>query len=606
MMTSRSINFGLGLALALLVLNTVASYRNTLQIVENEQAVSHTHQVLAELTKTLSTINDAETGQRGYLLTGKDRYLEPYLAAIARINWKVSSLRRLTSDNFQQQQQVQQLEQSIASKLAELQYTIDLRRTGQVKTAMQVVKTDRGKQLMDRIRQQIAAMDSSENQLLQQRATESESSVNGSLLTFTLASVIDLLLLGLVYFLIRRSEGQRKQEAESQKQLLRQIEKSEEKFRQIAENIQEVFWISEPQSQKTIYVSPSYETIWGRKLEEVYTNFQAWSKAICAEDRDRVQRAYRENAIRGTYDEEYRIVRPDGSIRWIRDRGFPVRSSNEVRRVVGVAEDISEQKFTEAKIRELNANLERRVEERTSRLQELTEEMEAFTYSVSHDLRAPLRTMQGFAQALLEDYGNQLDETGKEYIHYVTSGAQEMETLIADLLAYSRLKRVEILLEPVDLTLVVEDALKQLNAQLQEQQARITVETPLPPVMAHRSTLVQAIVNLIGNAVKFLESGVQPQVKIWAEEVISAKDLNTKVLRLWIVDNGIGIAPEHQERIFRIFERLHGVETYAGTGVGLAIVRKGLERMNGRAGVESQLGQGSRFWIELPAVRTRD
>ncbi len=241
------------------------------------------------------------------------------------------------------------------------------------------------------------------------------------------------------------------------------------------------------------------------------------------------------------------------------------------------------------------AELEQRVAARTTALEEANTELQAFAYSVSHDLRAPLRAMQGFAQALLEDYADQLDSFAQDYARRIVAAASRMDTLINDLLAYSRLSRAEIRLQPVSLAVVVAEALAQLDAELQERQAQVTVEESLPEVVAHRTTVIQVVTNLLANAVKFVAPTVKPQVRVWAEE-------REGWVRLWLQDNGIGIAPEHQQRIFRVFERLHGIETYPGTGIGLAIVRKGVERMGGSVGVKSQVGQGSRFWIELPQV----
>ena len=277
------------------------------------------------------------------------------------------------------------------------------------------------------------------------------------------------------------------------------------------------------------------------------------------------------------------------------------------------------------------AQLEQRVVERTAALQEANEALEVFVYSVSHDLRAPLRAMQGFAQALLEDYADQLDAEGQNYTHYIGASAQEMSTLLQDLLDYSRLSRSDITLQALDLASVVASGLSQLETELQEKHAQVTVEQPLPDVMAHRATLVQVVTNLVANAIKFVPPGVQPQVRVWVQErgrwgdgALVRREMGSRSfseegegedalpttynlqrttpdnsVRLWVEDNGIGIEPKHQERIFNVFERLHGAETYPGTGIGLAIVRKGVERMGGRVGVESQLGQGSRFWIEL-------
>jgi signal transduction histidine kinase len=205
--------------------------------------------------------------------------------------------------------------------------------------------------------------------------------------------------------------------------------------------------------------------------------------------------------------------------------------------------------------------------------------------------------MQGFTQALLEDYGDKIDSMGQEYARYIVESAVQMDTLIADLLTYSRLSRTEIQIQPIDLSSLLEQVLSQLDAELRERQALVTIEQPLPQVMAQRTTLVQVLTNLLANALKFVKPDVQPQVRVWAEERGSRE-----WVRLWVEDNGIGIEPQYHERIFRVFERLHGVETYPGTGIGLAIVRKGMERLGGRVGVESQLDKGSRFWIELPKV----
>lgn len=239
--------------------------------------------------------------------------------------------------------------------------------------------------------------------------------------------------------------------------------------------------------------------------------------------------------------------------------------------------------------------LEQRVAERTTALQEAIDGLEIFSYSVSHDLRSPLRSMQGLSQALLEDYSDRLDETGKLYAQEISASAQQADQLVSDLLDYGRLSRAEIVNQPLNLTELVSTVLQQMQSDLQARQAVVTVDTPLPEVMGHRLTLIQALVNLLNNAVKFVPQDRQPQVHIWAE-------LRSGWVRLWIEDNGIGIAPEYHELIFQAFERLHTRQAYPGTGVGLAIVRKGAERMGGRVGVESALGQGSRFWLELRAV----
>jgi signal transduction histidine kinase len=167
-----------------------------------------------------------------------------------------------------------------------------------------------------------------------------------------------------------------------------------------------------------------------------------------------------------------------------------------------------------------------------------------------------------------------------------------MDGLIADILTYSRLTREEITLRPTSLETVVDQVLANSATLLEETEAGIAVERPLPAVNAHRPTLTQAVDNLISNAVKFVSPGTRPDVRIRAER-------RAGMVRLMVEDNGVGIDPAHRERIFRPFERLHGVESYPGTGIGLAIVRRSAERMGGTCGVEPNPAGGSRFWIEL-------
>ena len=260
--------------------------------------------------------------------------------------------------------------------------------------------------------------------------------------------------------------------------------------------------------------------------------------------------------------------------------------------IQGIVRNISERKRTEEEFKKYRKHLEDFVAQRTDQLEAVNKELESFAYSVSHDLRAPLRAMEGFANALLEDYHDRLDPIGQDYARRVVSAAQHMDTLIQDLLAYSRLSRSALKPSLVSLDSVLGEVMHQFNPEIQKTGAQIRVERPLPEVMGDHATLVQVLSNLISNAIKFVQPGVRPGVRIWAEE-------KNGRARLYVEDTGIGIAPEYHDRIFRIFERLQGVETYPGTGVGLAIVKKGLERMGGQAGVESIPGRGSKFWVEL-------
>ena len=266
---------------------------------------------------------------------------------------------------------------------------------------------------------------------------------------------------------------------------------------------------------------------------------------------------------------------------------------DNARHYAAAQSEISLREKVETALKDLNHELERRIEERTAALKESHSQLEAFCYSVSHDLRAPLRSMQGFSHALIEDHSEDLNDEGRDFARRILAASEHMDGLLADVLAYSRLSRQELLPEPVDVAEVVQDALIQLQAEIRTKTPTIETAACHGKVVAHRSVLELMVVNLLENALKFVKKGVRPEISISVE----ARDDRR---RIWVRDNGIGIPHEHQQRIFRIFERLHGVENYPGTGIGLALVQKAAERMNGSVGVDSTGGRGSAFWIDLP------
>jgi signal transduction histidine kinase len=261
---------------------------------------------------------------------------------------------------------------------------------------------------------------------------------------------------------------------------------------------------------------------------------------------------------------------------------------------VGVFIDLWKQRRELLKQAEALKALNSDLEARARQLSLVNEELESFCYTVAHDLRAPLRAMEGLTTLLLEDYAEKLDAPAHDYGERIRSSASRMDQLIQELLAYSRLTLVEFKPEPLHLSRVIKDAIGQLSWEVEQKGAVLDFKRSNSRVMGHHAMAVQVFVNLISNAIKFARDGEKARVRIYDEK-------QGDYVRTWIEDNGIGIAFEHQQRIFRIFERLHGRESYSGTGVGLAIVEKAISRMNGRVGVESVVGQGSRFWIELPA-----
>jgi signal transduction histidine kinase len=246
-------------------------------------------------------------------------------------------------------------------------------------------------------------------------------------------------------------------------------------------------------------------------------------------------------------------------------------------------------------LQSINTRIEAEVKQRTAELSTINKQMETFCYSMSHDLKAPLRGIQAFSQILSEDHGAQLSDEARDCVKRIRDSAQRMNGLVNDLLEYSRVSTAKLAVVPVDLSKVTEEAVRLLATEIAEEKASVKVQPELGVVLGHEATLIQVMLNLLGNALKYGKLGIAPALEIRSES-------HDNHIRISVADNGIGIAPEYQQKIFEIFERVPNSDRHSGTGIGLAIVAKSIERLNGTLGVNSTPGAGSTFWFNLPAV----
>jgi len=570
----------LAVALALAVLGAVAlvSYRSVGILVDTSAWVGHTHEVLATLESLLGGVITAETGVRGYVLTGEERFLGTYWSGMQRAESSLAALRRLTADNPDQQERLARLEPLVAERLLALQETSALRREQGRDAAAERVRLTGGSGLDTSIRGLIDEMRAAERVLLDTRVVTASAMASRTRWIIAGGSVVVVMItLGSILLIGREVERRRRMD--------RGRRAAEARYRQLFDRNLAGMARTRRADGTVLECNPAMARILGYGSREEVLGLNARDLYVDPADRERIIAGVAPGG--GLVDQEVRFRRKNGEVIWVSMTSVELEDDGQPA-FEALVLDVTERRNARQQIETLNAALARQVGE----LDVVNRELDAFSYSISHDLRAPLRAMQGFSEALLEDYGDRLDAAGHDYAQRIVGASRQMDTLIQDLLAYSRLVRTEIALDPVSLETVVDEACGPLEREVKERGGEIAVERPLGRVLAHRAVLGQIVGNLLTNALKFTRPEAPPRVRIHAERALGR-------VRLWVEDNGIGIAAEHRERIFRAFERLHGLQQYPGTGIGLAIVQKGALRLGGQAGVESEPGTGSRFWVDL-------
>ncbi len=378
------------------------------------------------------------------------------------------------------------------------------------------------------------------------------------------------------------------------------LRESEVRFRNISNHSPMMLWMTDPSGHCTHLNQRWYE--FTGQTSETALGF-GWFRAVHFNDRQTSERTFlAANQKREPFRLEYRLRRHDGEYRWVIDTASPRFSeTGEFLGYIGSVIDIQERKSMEEALRgahELLADkakhLDSLVQERTAKLNDTIAELQSFSYTIAHDMRAPLRGMQGFATFLMEDCADRVGPEGKQYISRIVTAADRMDRLIQDVLNYSKMAHTELTLEPVDLNKLLHGILDSYP-DFQPPKANVTVDGQLSPVLGNQAALTQCISNLLSNAVKFVARGVTPQIRIWSEEVQAT---GHPALRLFVQDNGIGIDKSAQTKLFGMFQRLSA--SYEGTGIGLVIVKKAVERMGGSVGFDSYPGRGSTFWLQLP------
>jgi PAS domain S-box-containing protein len=557
------------LAAALLAVTLVFTYFVGSYVVRWGNAMTAQRAVVQHLTQVGSTLTEAETGQRGYLLTGKTSYLDPYQSAVERLHSEQNSLHRLVAQHELPADDVAALDRNIASKMAELEKTIETRKTN-AEAAVALVQTGEGKREMDLIRAALGSMIDREEREYRRMAQKSHWATIVRTTTFIFTGVTNLAFLGWVYRRLR-NETERRQAA-AQK-LQNTIESISDGLMVLDRNWH-ITYLSK-QGGRILRVD-EYQMI-GKNIWDVVP--QARERQACPYFYEAM-----EKGIAKHFEEHY-----SGADQWLEIHCYPSPEGLTV-----YFHDVTERKQAEAVLARSKEQLEKLVAERTAKLEELVGELEHFSYTITHDMRSPLRAMTGFAQVLEELGPTCPDEQRQHFLARISVAARRMDLLITDALNYNRAVREQLPEEPVDVAALVRGMLD-TYPEFQPSKANIRIVDELPFVLGNEAGLTQVFSNLIGNAVKFVKPGQVPHVTIRSE---TREDW----VRIWVEDEGIGIMAAVLPKVFDMFSR--GQTGYDGTGIGLALVRKVVMRMGGRVGVESEQGKGSRFWVELRPIGT--
>lgn len=572
-------------ALLILLAVTFLSYQDWSAFQRSAPLVQHNRELLRQVEDTMSSIRDAESGQRGFLLTGDPQYLDTYNAAVGALPAELSKLRASVANEPALRTRVDTLSSLIAEKLGELKETVGLRQTAGFKAALDVVRSNRGKNAMDDIRKIGADTRDEVYNILLRGIRERQQQATRTRVTATLGAAVLFVFLLLATFQIGRATAERDRLIGDLAAANERTTASRDLLHTTLTSIAEAV-VTTDQSGRVTFLNGVAEglTGWtqaesqGARLEDLFTVM------------DEETRRPVENPIAfvlrgdppGPRENQLLLVSREGAERPVDSSVAPIRNAqNRVIGAVLVFRDVTGRRESEAQLRGLNRDLK-----------QINEDLQQFSYAASHDLKEPLRTVTNYLQLIrLRFSGKVLDAEAAKLFDIAVAGAQRMHALVEALLEYSRTGEVhEGALQSIPADGIVRDAMGNLQSSISECGAEIVVGQ-LPVVRANPLHLTQVFENLIGNALKY-RSERPPRIAVNALE--SGQD--------WIFsveDNGIGIPREYQAQIFGIFKRLHGDE-YPGTGIGLATCKKIVERHGGSIWVESEAGHGAKFCFTLP------
>ena len=573
---SRWVGWGLPVIGVLMLVTAGIGAFGTITLYDSEAEVQRSNDVYAGLERLLTLARDAETGQRGYVITGRDEYLKPYLDAEPKIDKQLDRVASLLGDPVQQQR-LEQLRGLLHEKRRELEAVIDVRRTHGFEAAQAIVMTDTGKTFMDHARATVAGMEGQvARQMALRQAAAKRTRDSAVLIGLASGALAIIVCISFAYVMRRLLHA----EAQAARALFQQKELLEVTLASIGDGV-----IATDAGGSITFFNGVAQALTGWRSVDAIGRLVDTIVRFERTDDDSVAG----NPAVIAMKERRRVDHWQGSVLVGRDGRRTHVDANGARtfdsegRLVGsvlALHDTTERERAERLLRE-----------RTEELARSNHDLEQFAYVASHDLQEPLRAVAGPLQLLQRRYEGQLDARADEFIGHAVDGATRMQALIDDLLSYSRVGRLDDPKAPVQSADALELALKNLSVVIQETGAKVTHDS-LPVVLGIPTQLGLLFQNLIANAIKFRSSDRPPRVHIRAEQAGDE-------WRFSVADNGIGIAQQYFERIFVIFQRLHTRREYPGTGLGLALCKRIVEHHGGRIWLQSTPGEGTTFFFTL-------
>lgn len=588
----KIINAAFLCAILILIAISYAVYVNLMSLHDNAELVKKSYNEINLLARIEKSIIDGETGQRGYIITRNNSYLEPYYGSKKEINFLLEQYKNNLSGNAEKLKDYSLLDRLISKKFYELNYTVELKEKKLDDSVISRINSDIGKVYMDSIRTVMNELLTKENLILKNNEEVTLASSRNTLWSYSIGFVISFGIIIFVFLSLRReNELRKKMEAEANQSKLffstSLISIGDAVITTDAKGI--ITFMNKVAEAVTKWSS---EEAKGRNIESIFNIYREGTREVVPSP---VKRALETKQIVGLNNHTILLDKFGNEIH-IDDSAAPILNENEeVTGAVLIFRDITAKRQTEIdlqksyeQVKELNKEMDAKINE----LQHLNKDLESFTYSVSHDLRAPLRSIDGFSKIVLTEYENVLDDEGKRLLNIVRDNAVKMGVFIDELLNFSKLGRKALVYNVTDFTKLVEDAIVIIGGE-EKNKAVINIK-PLLPAYVDEVLMFEVWKNLISNALKFSSKKENPEIEIGCY-------VTDNGIRYYVKDNGVGFNPAYSNKLFGVFQRLHSDSEFPGNGVGLALCEKIIRLHGGSISAESKLNEETIFSFVIPS-----